>query len=156
MQTSIEYVILVPLLILQIFLFPIAVGGMMNHWTDSRKTMFLEETTGHVGSALQQIYYSLNHTSILSGTLTNELGIQPLIEDSPYIGNASLTRIGSSSTVLDITLRFNGSLISATNSIILGGNVEWGNSTLDSTSATIIAEKYWNGSDYIIELNFGV
>jgi hypothetical protein len=156
MQTSIEYVILVPLLILQIFLFPMVVSSMMGHWADSRKSMFLQETAGHIGSAIQQIYYSLNHSSILSGTLTNELGIQPLIENSPYIGNATLSRLASSSTtILDITLRLNGSSISVTTSVTLGGNVEWGNSNLDSTAAVITAAKYWNGSDYIIELDFG-
>ena len=156
MQTSIEYVILVPLLILQIFLFPMVVSNMMEHWADSRKSMVLQETAGHIGSAIQQIYYSLNHSSILSGTLTNELGIQPLIENSPYIGNATLSRLAASSTtILDITLRLNSSSISVTSSVILGGNVEWGNSNLDSTAAVITAEKYWNGSDYIIELDFG-
>lgn len=63
-QISIEYMIMIPILILQIFLFPFAATAIMNGWTDSRMTIQLQEVSGHLGSSIQQLYYTMNHESI--------------------------------------------------------------------------------------------
>jgi hypothetical protein len=148
--------ILIPVLILQLFLFPLTVGWMMNTWVDSRRTLQLQETASHLGSAIQQVYFSLNHTSIQACILTSALEIPPSIEGYSYTGNATWRANGDpeSAQVLDVTLRFSGLKISTTTSIILGQNVEWKNSTLKSYSmdSSLIANKTSDGK---IELSFG-
>ena len=155
-QITIEYMIMIPILILQIFLFPLTAGWIMSTWVDSRRTLALQETASHLGSSIQQMYYSLNHGSISAGTVTNRLEVPPFIEGYAYTGNATV-RTGSdpnSSKVLDVTLRLTGSSLDATTSVTLGQNVEWHDSTFmsNSTYASIIAEKQSNGT---IRLYFG-
>ncbi len=150
--------ILIPVLILQIFLFPMFANVAMNHWVDDRRSLTLQETASYLSSSIQQIYLSLNHTTILSCTLTSKLGSQPLIEGYVYNGNATLQSISDSdlgsSKVLTLSLNLEGAGISATQSVTLGGNVEWANSTFASNSptASIIAQKF---PDQTIQLSFG-
>jgi hypothetical protein len=150
--------ILIPILILQIFLFPLTAGWIMNTWVDSRRTLALQEAASHLSSSIQQLYSSLNHATISAGAVTNKLDIPPFIEGYAYVGNATLrTALDpalNSSKVLDITLRLMGASIEATASVILGQNVEWQNSTFmsNSTFASINAEKQLNG---VIQLSFG-
>jgi hypothetical protein len=152
-HVTIEYVILVPLLILQIFLFPFAASIAMNSWVDSRRTLALQETASHLSSSIQQTYLSLNHTTISAATVTNKLDIPPFIEGYAYTGTATLRELSSGSKVLELTLRFKGVEISTTATVTLGQNVEWQDSTFmsNSTSACLQAEKYSNGA---IELSF--
>ena len=158
-QVTIEYMIMIPILIMQIFLFPLTAGWIMNTWVDSRRTLALQEAASHLGSSMQQIYSSLNHAAIAAGTVTNKLDIPPFIEGYAYVGNATLrTALDpalNSSKILDITLRLMGVSIEATTSVTLGQNVEWQqNSTFmsNSTYASINAEKQSNG---VIRLSFG-
>ena len=157
-QITIEYMIMIPILIMQIFLFPLTAGWIMNTWVDSRRTLALQETASHLGSSIQQVYSSLNHGSISAGTVTNRLEVPPFIEGYAYTGNATLrTTLEpelNSSKVLDITLRLMGSRIETMTSVTLGQNVAWQNSTFmsNSTYASIIAQKMPNST---ILLSFG-
>jgi len=156
-QITIEYMIMIPILIMQIFLFPLTAGWIMNTWVDSRRTLALQETASHLGSSIQQIYSSLNHDTISAGTVTNKLDVPPFIEGYVFTGNATLRTLGAaanSSKVLDLTLRLLGTSIQTTASVTLGQNVEWQSSTLksNSTLASINAEKQLNGT---IRLYFG-
>jgi hypothetical protein len=150
--------ILIPILILQVFLFPLTAGWIMNTWVDSRRTLALQEAASHLSSSIQQLYSSLNHATISAGAVTNKLDVPPFIEGYAYVGNATLrTALDpalNSSKILDITLRLMGASIEATASVILGQNVEWQNSTFmsNSTFASINAEKQLNG---VIQLSFG-
>jgi hypothetical protein len=156
MQITIEYMILIPVLILQLFLFPLTVGWIMNTWVDSRRTLELQETASNLGSTIQQVYFSLNHTTIQAGTLSNKLNIPPSIEGYSYTANATwrTNEDTNANQVLDVTLQFIGLKISTTTSIILGQNVEWKNSTLRSYSigSCLVGQK---NSDSTIELSFG-
>ena len=144
--------IMIPILILQIFLFPLTAGWIMTTWVDSRQTLALKETVSHLGSSIQQVYSALNHESISAGIVTNRLEVPPFIEGYAYTGNATLrTALDpalNSSKILDVTLRLNGGRIVATTSVTLGQNVEWQNSTFmsNSTFASIIANKQSNGT----------
>jgi hypothetical protein len=157
-QITIEYMIMIPILILQIFLFPLTAGWIMTTWTDSRQTLALKETASHLGSSVHQVYSALNHESISAGTLTNRLEVPPFIEGYSYRGNASLRGLDpapNSSQVLDITLRFVGGRIEAATSVTLGSNVAWDTDSefvSNSTHASLIAEKMPNGT---ILLSFG-
>ncbi|NWG10491.1 hypothetical protein HXY33_01880 [Candidatus Bathyarchaeota archaeon] len=158
-HVTIEYVIMVPVLILQIFLFPFAANWLMNIWVDSRRTLALQEAGSNLGSTLQQIYFALNHETISAGTVTQKTSVPPLIENYPYNGTATLKAVSesalNSSKILTITLRLKtiGTIVST--SVILGDNVQWQESTFvsNSTNASIIAAK--NATDGTITLAFG-
>jgi len=158
-QIAVEYMIMIPILILQIFLFPFTAGLIMNGWVDSRRTLALHEIGSHMGSSIQQLYSSLNHETITAGVVTNKLDTPPFIEGYPYEGTATLrTTLDpalNSSRVLDITLTLMGTRIEATASVTLGLNVQWVNSTFQSNSTTagITAQKQLNGT---IQLSFGI
>jgi len=150
-HVTIEYVILVPLLISQIFLLPWAASVIMNGWVDSRRTLALQETASHLGSSIQQTYLSLNYTSIPAADVTSKLDVPPFIEGYAYTATATLEP-ASGSKILELTLTFKGIQISATAAVTLGQNVNWTDSTFlsNSTSACLRAEK--DGG--IIELYF--
>ena len=154
--------IMIPLLILQIFLFPLAASLIMNGWVDSRRTLELQETGSHLGSSIQQLYSSLNHDSISTGTVTDKLELPPFIEGYAYEGNATLrTALDpalNSSKILDITLTLKGTSIQSTSSVTLGQNVEWQDSIFasNSTNASVKAEKYFEAeNELVIRLSFG-
>ena len=149
-QITIEYMIMIPLMILQIFLFPLTAGWIMNTWVDSRQTLALKETASHLGSSVHQVYSALSHESISAGTVTNRLEIPPFIEGYSYNGSASMRDSApNSSQILDITLTLMGSHIKASASVTLGQNITWNaNSEFmsNSTHASLIAEKLVNGT----------
>jgi len=147
--------IMIPILIMQIFLFPLTASLIMNGWVDSRRTLALQETASHLGSSIQQLYSALNHATISAGTVTNKMDVPPFIEGYAYTGNATLRTAldPNSSKILDITLKLMGASIEATASVTLGQNVEWQNSIFmsNSTYASINATKQSNG---VIWLSF--
>ena len=154
---TIEYMIMVPVMILQILLFPLTASWLMNIWVDSRRTLALQDAASHLGSTIQQLYFALNHETISAGTATYSPGLPPFIEDYNYIGNATLRKVSASvdsSKVLSITLTLAKTKIIVTTLVILGSNVLWRPSVFvsNSTSASVSAEKLSNGT---IRLYFG-
>jgi hypothetical protein len=144
-------------MILQIFLFPLTASWLMNIWVDSRRTLALQEVASHLGSTIQQLYFSLNHETISAGTATYSPGLPPFIENYNYIGNATLRTVSglvNSSKVLSITLTLAKTKITVTTLVTLGSNVLWRPSVFvsNSTSAIVSAEKLSNGT---IRLYFG-
>ena len=147
-QITIEYMIMIPMLILQIFLFPLTAGWIMSTWTDSRQTLALQETASHIGSSVHQVYSALNHESISAGAVTAKLEIPPFIEGYAYTGNASLRDAApDAAQILDITLRFMESRIVVATSVTLGSNVAWDIESAfmsNSSYASLVAEKMEN------------
>jgi hypothetical protein len=132
----------------------------MNIWVDSRRTLALQESASHLGSTIQQIYFSLNHDTISAGTATQKSTVPTFIENYPYVGNATLRKVSdpsNSSQILEITLKLRTVGTTATTSVILGENAQWQDSTFqsNSTDACIKAVKFWDGDEYIISLSFG-
>jgi hypothetical protein len=157
-HVTIEYMIMMPVLILQIFLFPLTASWLMNVWIDSRRTLALQDVASHLGSTVQQLYFALNHETISAGTATYLPGLPPFIEDIVYTGNATLRTvldpIMNSSKILELTIRLVGTKNSVTTTVILGSNVNWRESVFlsNSTQACVSAEKFPNGT---ISLRFG-
>ncbi|MCS7124395.1 MAG: hypothetical protein NZ932_03135 [Candidatus Bathyarchaeota archaeon] len=147
---TIEYIIMVPILIMQILLFPLTASWLMNVWVDSRRSLALQEVASHLGSVIQQVYFTLNHETIKTGSITQKPDVPPLIENLPYIGNATLKTVLdptlNSSKVLTIMLRLKGTRTTVTTTVLLGPNVLWRESTFTSNSpnACIIAQKFQN------------
>jgi ribosomal protein RSM22 (predicted rRNA methylase) len=155
---TIEYIIMLPVLILQILLFPLATSWLMNVWVDSRRTLALQEVASHIGSSIQQVYFALNHATVTAKIVTQKVDVPPFIENYPYTGNATLKSVLdpelNSSKVLEITFRLVDVGTTVKTMVILGGNVVWRESTFvsNSTNACITAEKFANGT---IRLSFG-
>ena len=85
---TIEYMIMIPVLIMQIFLFPIAASVIMNTWGDSTTTIQLQTTAGHMGSSIQQLYYTMNHGSMSDGSMKITLDIPPIINGRRVYNNS--------------------------------------------------------------------
>lgn len=149
---TIEYMIMIPILIMQIFLFPLTATWLMDIWVDSRRTLALQDATSHLGSTIQQLYFSLNHETISAGTATYSPELPPFIENNHYTGNATLRTVSypasNSSKVLELTLMLARTQITTTTSVILGPNILWQESTFtsNSTHACVSAEKFPNGT----------
>ena len=156
-HVTIEYVIMVPLLILQIFLFPLSASWLMNVWVDSRRSLALQDAASHLGSTMQQLYFSLNHGSISKGTVTYTPGLPPFIENSHYVGTAALKSVSNSTAnstkILELTLSLIGTGSRIKTSVIMGPSIVWENSTFvsNSTHACVSATKDVSG----ITMRFG-
>lgn len=158
-QVSIEYMIMIPVLIAQIFLFPMVASAIMNNWVDARRTIAIQEVASHLSSSMQQLYSSMNHETISPGNVTTKMDLPSYIEDYSYKGSATLRTVGSNgSRVLELTLNYVGVGISTTASATFGNNMEWKTSVFqsNSTSARLAAEKYWNATTnmYMIKMGF--
>ena len=149
---AIEHVIMIPVLIAQIFLFPLAANAFMNVWVNARRTLELENSAILLGSVVQQLYLSLNRAAMPSGNASYVPNVPPLIEDRYYIGNATLQIIpgggSDSSRVLQVNLFLVESEVSASTSVVLGNNAVWYDSTFvsNSNNACVSAEKFSNGT----------
>jgi hypothetical protein len=154
-HVTIEYVILIPMLILQVFLFPLTANWMMSIWVDSRRTLALQDAASHLGSTIQQIYFLLNHKTI-SGTIIQSSDLPLLIENMPITATATLKPVldasldptGNLSKLLDLTLTLGTTKITADSLVLLGHNALWNQSTFLSTSsnAGISATKLPDGT----------
>jgi len=157
-HVTIEYMIMIPLMVLQIFLFPLTASWLMNIWVDSRRTLALQDAASHLGSTIQQLYFSLNHETISAGTATYSPGLPPFIENYHYKGTATLRTVLdsplNSSKILELTLTLATTGTTVTTSVVLGLNAAWHESTFisNSTSACVSAEKFSNGT---VRLYFG-
>jgi len=153
---TIEYMILIPLLILQIFLLPYATGLFMNYWTTSSDSIALNDAITHLSSSIEQLYFFLNSPSVSSGTVTNDLNIPLYIGNYPYTGSATLLSVSGSGSekVLELTLTLSGNRISATTPITLGANAQWLNTEFTSNSVNACITGY-KDADNRIWLSFG-
>ena len=110
---TIEYMILIPILVLQIFLLPYATGIFMNYWTTSSNTIALNDACAHISASIGQLYLFLNNPSVSAGTVTNDLGLSAYIGNYAYSGNATLMPVSGSGSgeILELTLSLIGSTI---------------------------------------------
>jgi hypothetical protein len=149
---------MIPILILQIFLFPIVANYLMNVWVDSRNTLVLQDAASNMGSTIQQMYSALNHATTPEGTTSDQFGLPSYIDGYFYTANATLQPSGggtNSSQVLEITVIMATTTYEATSSVLLGSVVQWDSTTTfvsNSTNAGAFGEKFQNGT---IMLGFG-
>ncbi len=149
-----EYVIMVPILLMQIILIPMATGSMIDIWVDRRRETALQDVASHLGSTIQQLYLSLNREEAGAGIVTQASNVPPFVESIPYVVDASDRRI-ENSTIIGLHLALMGTSITATTHVTLGSNVLLGTQRTfvsNSTSACIKVEKFSNG---ILSFSFG-
>jgi len=146
---------MVPILLIQIFLFPLAVNIMTSAWTDARRQNVLQDAADHLGSMIQQLHVFLNQEEIASGNITQASTLPPTIESYPYTAIVdSLIPLGSnSSKILTLTLTLQKAGNTATATVTLSPNVEWEGGIFISNSpdACIKVRK----SDDVLFFSFG-
>ncbi|UCB59653.1 MAG: hypothetical protein JSW72_05830 [Candidatus Bathyarchaeota archaeon] len=144
---SMEYAIMAPILIVQVILIPMAASWMMDTWVIRRRETALQDVASHVGSTIQQLYFSLNREEVFAGVTTQAANVPPYIESIPYVITASDEKV-ENSTFIDLYLALIGIDTTTTSRVTLGPNVSWRQSTFvsNSTSASIEVEKFANGS----------
>ncbi len=152
-NVTLEYMIMIPLMIFEIILFPYVANLMMNNWADSKETLQLQEAATSVGSSIGQMYTALNHNTISTVNVSSTINLPKTIDGYVFTAKGTLrTALDSmlnSTKILDLTLTLNGTSIAATTSVILGPNVSWNNaSTFVSNSyhSAVISEKLSNGT----------
>lgn len=156
-QVAIEYMIMVPLLILLIFIFPIAAATIMGTWSNSQMTLELQEISGHLGSSIQQLYYSMNHASISSGSITAKLDVPTVVTNGNNGYNyritlSNATNPNSSVQVMNITLSLIGANGKASTIVTLGQNAIWQNNlAFKSNTVSLISATKSSGT---ISLSF--
>jgi len=118
-------------------------------------TLELQETAGHIGSSIQQLYYTMNHASVPNGTMSITLGTPTLIEGHVYTTTLSHAKnLETSIQVMNVTLKLLGTKDQTSTLVTLGQNVDWQeNLAFNSTahSLSIVAHKMSNS----ISLSFG-
>ena len=143
---------MIPILILQVFLFPLTASGLMNVWVNSRRNLALQDVASHLSSTVQQLYFSLNHATMQAGTARYSPRLPPLIENLCYTATAKLRSTAAAtpnaSQILDIEVILVGTGNALTASVLLGPNVNWQNSVFESNStyAAVAALKFSNGT----------
>ncbi len=144
--------IMIPVLIVQIFIFPLTASVIMNVWTDSRTTLELQETASHLSSSIQQLYYTINHATIASGSLTIKLDTPTSIEGHSYtITLWNATNSNTQAKIMNLTLDLKGTSCTTSTLITLGENAAWQNNSkfFSSNSTAITATKTPTGSIWL-------
>ncbi|MEM3769651.1 MAG: hypothetical protein QXG76_00510 [Candidatus Bathyarchaeia archaeon] len=151
-HVAIEYVIMVPILIAQIFLFPLAASALTNIYVESRRRLTAEAAASRLASSIQQLYFSLNHESTPSGTVTFDPGLPKYIDGYYYVARGELTSIREGGAAkLNISLAVAGLNIRVSAYATLGPNVSWDSNSVfvsNSTRAFIEVTKDSNGAFY--------
>lgn len=152
-HVSMEYAIMAPILLVQVILIPMATSWMLDVWVTRRRETALQDVASHMGTTIQQLYFSLNREEISVGTTTQASKVPAFIESIPYVVTASNRTIGNS-TIIDLYLALMRTGVSTTTRITLGPNVVWQQSTFvsNSTDACIIVEKFSNNT---LSFSFG-
>lgn len=148
---AIEHVILIPLLFIQILVFPLAAGIMASNWADSHRDVALKDFANHLASTIQQLYLSVNRDEILARNITQASILPRTIDSYPYTAVGSLRSASgqNSSRILTLTLTLGVVENTAVASAVLGSNVLWkAESVLQSNSAgaSIEVQKFVNGT----------
>lgn len=144
---SMEYAIMVPVLLMQVILIPMAAGWMMDVWVVRRRETALQDVASHMGTAIQQLYFSLNSEEVAAGITSHSPKVPPFIESIPYLITASFRKV-ENSRIIDLHLALIGTGTTTNSRVTLGPNVLWKQSTFlsNATSASIYVEKFSNGT----------
>jgi len=131
---------MVPVLIMQIFLFPLTATVIMDTWVDQRRNLELQEIAGHLSSSIQQLYFTINRASISVGSLSSKLDIPTSIDNYHYtVTFRNATNPSGSTRILNITLNLLKNNVVASTIVTLGENADWNdNSVYYSNSISII------------------
>lgn len=148
---TIEYTIMVPLLIFQIFIFPLAASRMASNWADSRRDTSLKDAANYIASTIQQLYLTVNRKEVSAGNVTQASTLPPTIDLYPYTAVGSLSSLSdlNSSKILTLFLTLENLGNTATANAVLGSNVLWAEESIfrsNSPDASVNIQKFADGT----------
>lgn len=150
-HVTIEHVILIPLLFIQIIVFPLAASIMTSNWADSLRDTALKNAANNLAGTIQQLYLSVDQEEILAGNVTQASTLPPTIESHLYtaVGSLSTSADSNSSKILTLSLTLERFRNTATANAVLGPNVLWEEESVlqsNSPDASINVQKFANGT----------
>jgi hypothetical protein len=155
-HVAIEVVIMAPLLVIQLFVFPLVATTLTSNWADASREVTLQEAASQMASTIQQLYLSLNRAEISEGNITYVLNMPKDIASHSYTAEGSLiTTLHPASTVLLLNVTIDDTGNTATAQASLGPNAEWDeDSSFHSLSpnTTVIVQKDEDGT---LRFSFG-
>ena len=142
-----EYAIMVPVLLVQVILIPTAAAWIIDVWTVKRRENTLQDIANHVGSTIQQLYFSLNRDDVTPGTTVQSAKFPLYVENIPFTIITFFKKV-ENSTILDLHLALTGTEVATTSRVTLGPNIIWKDSTFvsNSTDPGIGVVKFSNGT----------
>lgn len=150
-HVAIEAVIMAPLLVAQIILFPLIASTMTSYWANASRQIELQEVASQMGSTIQQLYLSLTRIEVSAGVITQVSTFPTEIASYPYRATGSLRtslELNSSKILLlKLTLQDVGNTVTAQTP--MGHNVLWNEESLfysSSSNASIKVQKFANGT----------
>ena len=150
-SVAIEAVILAPLLVVQILLFPFVATTMSSYWENATRDVTLQETASQMGSTIQQLYLSLSRAEVSVGTATQASAFPAEIDGHSYNATGSLRSSlePNSGKILLLNLMLEDFGNTATTQTSLGSNVSWNENSVyrsSSPNASIKVQKFTNGT----------
>jgi len=150
-HVTIEHVILIPLLFIQILVFPLVASIMASNWADSYRDGALKDAADHLASTIQQLFLSVDRREISAGTVTQASTLPSTIESCPYtaVGSLSSPSDPNSNRILTLSLTLEKVGNTATANAVLGSNVLWEEESIfqsNSPDASIEVQKFANGT----------
>lgn len=150
-NVAIETVILAPLLIIQIILFPFVANSLASNWSNATRDITLKELASQMASTIQQLYLSFNRPEVSAGNITQVSTFPKEISGHPYdamgfLNNSSQPGFGKILS-LNVTLQDLGNTVMAQTP--LGPNALWNEESVfasSSTTASIRVQKFVNGT----------
>jgi hypothetical protein len=116
--------IMIPVLILQIFLFPIVASSIMDNWSTAQRTLELQQNAGHLSSTIQQLYYTVNRIDE-DCQMNLHLDIE---QPEQYAYTVTLWHVNAPETsykIMNVSLSAAGTRSSAFSLVTLGSEVNW-------------------------------
>lgn len=156
-HVAIEAILMTPLLVIQILLFPFVASTMSSYWANATRDVALQETASQIGSTIQQLYLSLNRIEVSTGTITQTSTFPTEIAGHSYTVRGSLrTSLNPGSgkvLILNLTLQGLGNSVTAQTS--LGSNVLWNQASIFSSSSPNASIKVQKSADGTLSFSFG-
>ncbi len=116
--------IMVPVLILQIFLFPLTAAIIMDNWNTTQRNLELQEVAGHLGSTIQQLYYTITRIDENCEMKIN-LDLPTTTVQYGYTVTLGQAQVDPSVKIMNITLQVSGAEGSGSSVVPLGSEVDW-------------------------------
>ncbi|MGD6806644.1 MAG: hypothetical protein ACQCN4_06760 [Candidatus Bathyarchaeia archaeon] len=152
-HVTIEYMIMVPVLILEIFLFPFVATVIMDNWMDAQRNLELQDIAGNIGSSIQQLYYTISRADD-SGTMQLNLDIPQSVNQYAYtVTFGQAPQVDTSYKVMNVTLQFISAEGSSSSLVTLGNDIVWQNNlSFNSTTPSLSFVATKSGGNVVLTL----
>jgi hypothetical protein len=155
-HVAVEAVILAPLLVIQILLFPLVANAISSNWANATRDIMLNETGSQIASTIQQLYLSLNRPEVSTGNITQASTFPIEIDAQAYTVTGLLRNSSSPGSgkilFLNLTLQKLGN--KAMVQTPLGPNVLWDEGSLFYSSSSDASIKVQKRADDMLLFSF--